>query len=177
MERDLTWRIIDVAYDDPRARELRRQLDDDLGARYDGFHGDEPDERRRARARALATHPDEIVTTLIAIASEAGAEPDAEATSAGHVIVRRLGDDWEIKRLVVLPGFRGLGIARALVSAALDAARTDGAERVILQTGLQQPESIALYTSMGFSRIPVYEPYVETMPRSVCFALALPRTL
>ncbi len=169
MERDLTWRIVDVAYDDARARDLRRQLDDDLGARYDGFHGDEPDERRRARARALATHPDEIVATLIALAAEAG----ADEAPAGHVILRRLGDEWEIKRLIVAPGFRGLGIARGLMSAALGAARADGAERVILQTGLQQPESMALYASMGFSRIPVYEPYVETMPRSVCFALSL----
>lgn len=169
MERDLTWRIVDVAYDDPRARDLRRQLDDDLGARYDGFHGDEPDERRRARARALATHPDEIVTTLIALAARAGSAD----TPAGHVILRRLGDEWEIKRLIVTPDFRGVGIARGLMSAALDAARANGANRVVLQTGLQQPESIALYTSMGFSRIPVYEPYAETMPRSVCFALPL----
>lgn len=169
MERDLTWRIVDVAYDDPRARDLRRQLDDDLGARYDGFHGDEPDERRRARARALATHPDEIVTTLIALAARSGSAD----TPAGHVILRRLGDDWEIKRLIVTPGFRGVGTARGLMSAALDAARANGADRVVLQTGLQQPESIALYTSMGFSRIPVYEPYAETMPRSVCFALPL----
>ncbi len=169
MERDLTWRIIDVAYDDPRARHLRRQLDDDLGARYDGFHGDEPEQRRRARARALATHPDQIVATLIALVAEAG----ADEAPAGHVILRRLGDEWEIKRLIVAPAFRGLGIARGLMSAALDAARADGAERVILQTGLQQPESLALYSSLGFSRIPVYEPYAETMPRSVCFALAL----
>lgn len=169
MERDLTWRIVDAAYDDPRARDLRRQLDDDLGARYDGFHGDEPDERRRARARALATHPDEIVATLIALVDET---PAAE-TPAGHVILRRLGDEWEIKRLIVVPAFRGLGIARGLMAAALDAARADGADRVILQTGLQQPESMALYSSMGFTRIPVYEPYVETMPRSVCFALPL----
>ncbi|SDQ67137.1 GNAT family N-acetyltransferase [Microbacterium sp. cf332] len=164
MERDLTWHIVETAYDDPRARDLRRQLDDDLGARYAGFHGDEPDARRRARARALATHPDEIVATLVALAGD---------TPAGHVIVRRLGDEWEIKRLIVAPPFRGLGIARGLVSAATDAARTGGASRVILQTGLQQPESIALYSSMGFTRIPVYEPYAETMPRSVCFALDL----
>jgi len=161
VERDLTWRIESVPYNDERARAMRRELDADLGARYDGFHGDEPEERRRARARALATHAEQIVATLIALAGD---------TPAGHVIVRRLGDQWEIKRLVVVTAFRGLGIARGLMAAALDAARDDGARRVILQTGLQQPESIALYSSLGFTRIPVYEPYVETMPRSVCFA-------
>lgn len=156
--------VIAVPYDDPRALDLRRQLDEDLGARYHGFHGDEPEERRRARARALATHPGEIVATLVALVGEA---------PAGHVILRRLGDEWEIKRLVVATPYRGRGIARRLVGAALGAARADGAERVILQTGLQQPESMALYASMGFTRIPVYEPYAETMPRSVCFALDL----
>ncbi|MEH3089878.1 MAG: GNAT family N-acetyltransferase [Microbacterium arborescens] len=195
--------IVAVPYDDPRAADLRRVLDADLGARYDGFHGEEPPERRLARSRALAVHPDEIVATLLALVGDA---------PAGHVIVRRLDADWELKRLIVAAPFRGRGIARALVSAAIDAARTDAARtsaahadaartspartspartdpartadvstampdaagaRVILQTGLQQPESIALYASMGFTRIPVYEPYVETMPRSVCFALAL----
>lgn len=165
----MSWRIAAVPLDDPRARALRRELDADLGARYDGFHGEEPDERRRARARALALHPDEVVATLIALVPEDGAGDGAEV-AAGHVILRRLGAAHEIKRLIVGAGFRGRGIARALVTAACDAARADGAARVILQTGLQQPESIALYTSMGFVRIPVYEPYVETMPRSICFA-------
>ena len=100
-------------------------------------------------------------------------ELDADGTPTGHVILRRLGDEWEIKRLVVTAAARGRGIARALMHAALDRARTGGAERVILQTGIPQPESVALYESLGFTRIPVYEPYAETMPRSVCFALTL----
>ncbi len=155
-------RIIDVAWDDARAASLRDELDADLGARYDGFHGDEPVERRAARSRALAMHPDEVVATLIAV--DEGDRP------TGHVILRRLGEEWEIKRLVVIPSARGRGIARSLVTAALDRARAGGADRVILQTGNPQPESIALYESMGFVRIPVYEPYAETMPRSICFA-------
>ncbi|WP_405374023.1 MULTISPECIES: GNAT family N-acetyltransferase [unclassified Microbacterium] len=160
-----TWQILDVAHDDPRAKALRRQLDADLGARYDGFHGDEPPERKAARSRALALHPDEIVATLIAV--------DAEGTPAGHVILRRLGAEWELKRLVVASTHRGRGIARGLVAAVVERARAGGAARVILQTGLQQPESIRLYETAGFTRIPVYEPYGETMPRSVCFELVL----
>jgi GNAT superfamily N-acetyltransferase len=157
------FRILDVDWDDARAASLRDELDADLGARYDGFHGDEPAERTAARARALAMHPDEIVATLVAVVDE---EP------VGHVILRRLGSEWEIKRLIVTPAARGRGIARALVAAALGRARDGAAERVILQTGIPQPESIALYESMGFTRIPVYEPYAETMPRSVCFSYA-----
>ncbi|MCM3696997.1 GNAT family N-acetyltransferase [Microbacterium oleivorans] len=155
-------RILEVAWDDPRAAALRDELDTDLGARYDGFHGDEPAERTVARSRALAMHPEEIVATLITA--------DEDGTPTGHVILRRLGAEWEIKRLVVTAAARGRGLARALMTAALDRARAGGAGRVILQTGIPQPESIALYESLGFTRIPVYEPYIETMPRSVCFA-------
>lgn len=157
-------RILEVDWDDPRAAALRDELDADLGARYDGFHGDEPPERKAARSRALAMHPDEIVATLITV--------DEGGSGTGHVILRRLGAEWEIKRLVVTAPARGRGLARALMTAALDRARADGADRVILQTGIPQPESIALYESLGFTRIPVYEPYAETMPRSVCFAYA-----
>lgn len=160
-----SWEILTVAYDDPRAVALRQALDAELGARYDGFHGDEPEERRAARQRALATHPDQIVATLIAV--------DADGAPAGHALLRRLGAEWELKRLIVAPSHRGRGIARGLVTATIERARAGGADRLILQTGLQQPESIRLYASMGFTGIPVYEPYVETMPRSVCLELVL----
>ncbi|WP_404444151.1 GNAT family N-acetyltransferase [Microbacterium marinum] len=158
-------RIIEVPWDDARAASLRDELDADLGARYEGFHGDEPEERAAARSRALAMHPDEIIATLIAV--------DAAGTPTGHVILRRLGEEWEIKRLVVTAAARGQGIARRLMTEAIDRAREGGADRVILQTGIPQPESIALYESLGFTRIPVYEPYTETMPRSICFSLTV----
>ncbi|WP_394289376.1 GNAT family N-acetyltransferase [Microbacterium sp.] len=157
--------ILEVSWDDPRAVALRGELDAELDARYAGFHGDEPDERQEERQRALALHPHQVVATLLST--------DAAGTPTGHVILRRLGDEWEIKRLMVTAAARGRGVARALMTAALDRAREGGAPRVILQTGIPQPESIALYESMGFARIPVYEPYAETMPRSVCMALPL----
>ena len=68
-------RILEVAWDDPRAKALRDELDADLGARYDGFHGDEPAERRAARSRALAMHPEEIVATLMYSCRRCGNQP------------------------------------------------------------------------------------------------------
>jgi len=159
-------RIVEVAYDDERAQELRRQLNDDLDQRYAPLHAPaESDEVRAARAEALRTRPEEIVQTWLAL--------DEGGAAAGHVILRRLGEEWELKRLVVTPAARRRGVGRALTAAVVDRARTDGAHRVILQTGAAQPESLALYTGAGFRPIPVYEPYVATMAGSLCFALDL----
>lgn len=157
--------ILEVAYDDPRASALRVLLDDDLGSRYRDANESETPDHRTARQAALALHPDQLVATLIAL--------DAAGEPVGHVILRRLDDEWELKRLLVVAEARGRGYARALVTRVVVEARSRGARRVILQTGMQQPESIALYESLGFTRIPVYEPYAETMPNSLCYALAL----
>jgi GNAT superfamily N-acetyltransferase len=160
-----TWRIESVAVEDPRAVALRGLLDADLGERYRRLNDAESPQRRAEREEALRVHPEQVVATLLAV--------ETDGTPAGHVLLRRLGEERELKRLIVPPEFRGRGIARALVAETIAAARADGGHRLILQTGAMQPESIALYESAGFTRIPVYEPYVRTMPRSICFALLL----
>lgn len=52
-------------------------------------------------------------------------------------------------------------------------ARSKGASRLILQSGDRQPEAARLYTGLGFTPIPVYAPYAELMPQSLCFELIL----
>ena len=41
-----------------------------------------------------------------------------------------------------------------------------------LETGLRQPEAIALYRSAGYAEIPKFAPF-EDDPLSVCFSKAL----
>ncbi|WES63673.1 GNAT family N-acetyltransferase [Microbacter sp. GSS18] len=156
--------IVSVAHDDDRGARLRDALDAELDARY---HSDDPEppDVTAARAEAMRVHPDQLVVTLLAVT--------ADGEAVGHAMVRRLGDDWELKRLVVATDLRGTGVGRRLVQAAIDRARAGGAPRMILQTGPAQPESVALYRSFGFTPIPVYEPYIATMPDSLCFAVAL----
>jgi GNAT superfamily N-acetyltransferase len=170
------FRLETVGHDDPRAIALRHELDAELQTRYGGGRGTEPAEVTRARADALRVHPEQIVATWIAVSETAiphEAGTAATPTPVGHVMLRRLGDEWELKRLVVTPAARGRGIARAVVTAVIDRAREGGAARLILQTGRAQPESVALYESMGFTAIDVYEPYVATMPNSLCYELPL----
>lgn len=157
--------IQEVPVDDARAVALRGMLDDELHVRYRSATADEDPELTAARAEALRVHPDEVVATFLAL--------DEHGTPLGHVLLRRLGADAELKRLIVPAVARRRGVGRALTSAVIARARAEGAERVILQTGAPQPESIALYTAAGFTRIPVYEPYLATMPTSLCFELRL----
>jgi len=61
------------------------------------------------------------------------------------------GSSCEIKRLFVLPEFRGHGLARRLVAEALARAASRGFTRAILDTdAATMPAALALYLSMGF---------------------------
>ena len=62
----------------------------------------------------------------------------------------------EIKRLFVRPRERKAGIARALVEAALMAARQLGYREVKLDTLPEMKAAIALYERFGFAPIPPY---------------------
>ncbi len=155
----------EVAVDDPRAAAMRTLLDEDLQARYAPINAGESPERAAARRAALHTPDDQVAATWIAV--------DDDGAPLGHVMLRRLGVEWELKRLFVAPDGRRRGVGMALTRAVIDRARREGARRVILQTGDPQPESVALYAAAGFTPIPVYEPYAETMSNSRCFELVL----
>lgn len=159
------FRVEQVQVDDPRAVALRGILDADLDERYRDADGDDAPGVAAKREAALAVHPEQVVATLLAV--------DADDTPLGHVILRRLGDEWELKRLVVIAAARRRGVGRALTARVVDLARRGGASRVILQSGRMQPESLHLYATAGFTPIPVYEPYIETMPQSLCFEYVL----
>jgi GNAT superfamily N-acetyltransferase len=59
-----------------------------------------------------------------------------------------------IRMLAVLPAFQGQGIGKALVRACLERARTDGRERVYLDTTRWMETAQRLYAGMGFERRP-----------------------
>ncbi|MGW1027301.1 GNAT family N-acetyltransferase [Streptomyces sp. NPDC002577] len=58
--------------------------------------------------------------------------------------------DAELKRMYVVPEARGLGLARRILAALEDDARAAGRVRMVLETGIKQPEAIGLYTSSGY---------------------------
>lgn len=59
----------------------------------------------------------------------------------------------EIKRMYVAPRARGAGLARRVLSHLETTARDAGAAVMVLETGIEQPEAIALYLSSGYETV------------------------
>jgi len=74
----------------------------------------------------------------------------------------------EVKRMFVFPELRGQGIASKVLSELERWATELGARVCCLETGMKQPEAIALYTKSGYERIPNYGQYAG-VENSVCF--------
>jgi GNAT superfamily N-acetyltransferase len=151
--------IIAVDYDDPAARALRRAMIREMGHRY-ADRGPE----FGAHAPALSVASGTVAYTALAITGD--------GLPIGHLALRRSGDDVELKRMYVVPAFRGTGAAVALLRAAEEAAHTLRARRIILQTGDRQPDAVRLYERHGYTPIPVFPPY-EDVPFSQCYQKAV----
>lgn len=151
-----------VAIDDPRSRALWVEQQDELAARYGS-----PD---LASDFAEKMPPDELLASLLAVGADG--EPVGTGllrwspyeTGAGSV---------EVKRLYVRPAHRGHGHSRVIMGAIERVAWRAGAVRLVLETGDEQPEAIALYRAIGYSDYMQFGPYVGD-PRSVCFTKELP---
>ena len=84
--------------------------------------------------------------------------------------------DAEIKRMYVVPAARGRGLARTVLAELERTAATAGRRRLVLETGLRQPEAIGLYTSSGYGEIPRFSVY-RCEASSRCYAKLLVRPL
>lgn len=73
----------------------------------------------------------------------------------------------EIKRMFVMPAFRGRGIAFQILQQLENWAAELGYSYCLLETGKKQPEAIALYKKSGYEVIPNYGQY-ENVSNSVC---------
>jgi len=81
-------------------------------------------------------------------------------------------DTAEIKRMYVVPSARGAGVARAVLAHLEATAIAAGIDVLVLETGMKQPEAIALYTSSGYVPVPGFG-YYKDEPLSRCFGKRL----
>jgi GNAT superfamily N-acetyltransferase len=95
-----------------------------------------------------------------------GYRDDASVLMGGWRIrtdVSRLGAQRpvEVKRMYVVPTARRGGLARLMLAHLEATARTAGADAVLLETGIRQPEAMALYESAGYERVEPFGHYRE----------------
>ena len=78
----------------------------------------------------------------------------------------------EVKRMFVPPECRGKGIATKILTELENWTKDLGYQKCILETGIRQPEAIALYKKSGYNVIPNFGQYSE-VNTSVCFEKAI----
>lgn len=99
---------------------------------------------------------------------------DREPVGCGAI--RRLDERTaEIKRMYVVPSWRGRGVARNVLQALEDEARRLGIARLALETGNRQESALALYRNCGFTVIPLFGEYVHSPATSICMGKELHR--
>lgn len=92
---------------------------------------------------------------------------DDQAAACGGI--KLYGTEYgELKRIFVRPGYRGKGYGRRIVDQLAVHAQQNGINILRLETGVHQPEAIAMYERLGFERIPQLGNY-PTDPLSVYF--------
>jgi GNAT superfamily N-acetyltransferase len=124
------------------ARALLAELDADLRARYPGVDFPLPD--------AVALVADGGVFLIAWL--------DDVPAGCGALKLRAPGTG-EVKRMFVRAESRGQGVARAILDELEAAARARGCRRLLVETGWNQPEAIALYQRAGYRSIPCYGEY------------------
>ncbi|MGB5553394.1 MAG: GNAT family N-acetyltransferase [Flavobacteriaceae bacterium] len=142
--------IVRTNSDNEAFKRLVAQLDSDLAERdgdehafYDQFN------KITSIKHALIVFEDNIAVGC-------GAIKDFEANAM------------EVKRMFVIPQFRGKGLATKILSELEAWAKELTYHKCVLETGKRQPEAIALYKKNGYRVIPNYGQY-KGVENSVCF--------
>ena len=135
-----------LPYDDPLSQYLVEQVQQEYVRRYGG------------RDEAVVEHGEFLPPHGVFLVAEVGGVP------AGCGAWRALGQGpegsrAEIKRVYVEPGFRRRGLAQLIVAALEDGAARAGHRWVVLNSGQEQPEALALYAERSYVPVPGYGVY------------------
>ncbi|GJF23131.1 MULTISPECIES: GNAT family N-acetyltransferase [Streptomyces] len=153
-----------VPFDHPDAV----KLNDEVQAEYDLRYGDGGDATRLDASDFAPPNGLYLVAydeNDVPVAS--GGWRSQDANGEGN----RDGDA-ELKRMFVIEQVRGRGLARRILAALEEDARTAGRSRMVLETGTKQPEAVALYLSSGYEPCEKFG-YYRFHEESLCYAKAL----
>ena len=151
-----------VAFDHPDAQELTEQVQQEYVVRYGGTD-------------ATPMRFDEFAPPLgLFLVGYVDGRPVGcggwRTVSIGEPVLR--DGDAELKRMYVVPTARGHGHARRLLGELERTAAAAGFTRMVLETGIRQPEAISLYLSCGYEPISGFGMHKDA-PGSRCFAKPL----
>jgi len=126
-------------YDHPDAIKLNRQLQFEYVRRYGYWDGDKDVE-------PLETGMFNPPNGIYLVGYDDQERPVAGGGWCAHVKDDHghFNGDAEVKRMYVIPEARGLGLARRVLAALEQSAWAAGRSRIILTTGTERPEAIAL---------------------------------
>jgi len=147
----MTMELVVCGYDDPVARKLVAEVQQEYVARY-GSQDETP------------TDPADFTAPLgHFVVGRLDGDPVACGGWRGHDGEPKFRDgDAELKRMYVVKRARGRGLARVLLAELERSALERGRRRMVLETGTNQPEAIQLYTSSGYVAIPKFGFYACT---------------
>lgn len=146
------WTIEPIAYDSAAAHALIEELQEEYVVRYGGRDETptDPQQFTSPQGRFL----------LVRVQGE----------PAGCAGLRRRDDCCvEVKRMFVRAPHRGTGLASWLLARVEEQARRLGYRRILMESGLQQPEAMRLYEKNGYALIPGFGFYADS-PENRCYA-------
>jgi putative acetyltransferase len=144
--------IVAVSPATDEARELICELDAEIAARYPGLP-----------INGIDAAKFESAGGYFVISKEAG-------HAVGCGAFRPVGDRCaEIKRMFVKASARRRGIGREILQHLEEEIRRRGFQSIVLETGCDQSEALALYEAEGYFPIPAFLDYVGS-PISRCYA-------
>ncbi len=151
----VTFTLERVRYDSPDAHMLIEELQEEYVIRYGGRDETpvDPDDFAPPKGVFLLAHRD---GELVGCAG----------------MRRRSEDDVEVKRMFIRRTYRGRGYSRELLALVEAEARAMGFTRILMESGLAQPEAMGLYESSGYARIPGFGHY-RNEPQNRCYARVL----
>ena len=137
-------------WNDPAGVQLRTDQQAEVSARY-GVDDSEPGPKPTA---------DSITVFFIAYDGD---------VPVGCGALRAIDDrHGEVKRMYVIPDRRGSGVSVAILRALESDAQARGWERLVLETGVEQPDAVRFYEREGYTRIPNFGYYADS-PISLCY--------
>ncbi|WP_435298738.1 GNAT family N-acetyltransferase [Timonella sp. A28] len=145
--------VREVPWDNADAVELRNGQSRDLSARYDSpvtLNEPAPDGVVSMSVLYIDTDDGELPVGCAALVDVTGAE---DVFGAARTV--------EMRRVYVLPEYRGRGYSHALIDETHRIAVERGFEQIVLVSGTLQPESVGLYRSRGYEELQPYGMYQQ----------------